>query len=60
MLADQVGLGKTVQRALEKLDEVPPTHPFELRYDRVESVDWESCSRILDSTSQLEKLRRSW
>lgn len=48
------------QRALEKIAEVPPSHPFELRYDRVDAVDWESCSQVLDSSSQLEKLRRGW
>jgi hypothetical protein len=30
------------------------------RYDRIENVDWESCSRILDSASQLEALRKGW
>jgi hypothetical protein len=30
------------------------------RYDRIENVDWESCSRVLDSASQLEALREGW
>jgi hypothetical protein len=42
------------------IDAVPKRHPFEMRYDRIESVDWESCSRVLDSTSQLEALRKGW
>ena len=71
LLADQVGLGKTVQLALASAlrDEeeakriiatVPKRHPFEMRYDRIENVDWESCSRVLDSASQLEALREGW
>ena len=48
------------QRAREVIDQLPPSHPFELRYDRIEPVDWESCSRVLDSASQMEKLRKAW
>jgi hypothetical protein len=48
------------QEAQRVIDAVPKRHPFALRYDRVESVDWESCSRVLDSTSQLETLRKGW
>jgi hypothetical protein len=39
---------------------VPERHPFELRYDRIEPVDWESCSLVLDSQDQLEILMRGW
>lgn len=39
---------------------VPKRHPFEMRYDRIENVDWESCSRVLDAASQLEVLREGW
>jgi len=42
------------------IDAVPKRHPFEMRHDRIESVDWESCSLVLDSTSQLEMLRAGW
>ena len=42
------------------IDAVPKRHPFEMRYDRIENVDWESCSRVLDSASQLEALREGW
>jgi len=43
------------EEAKRVIDAVPKRHPFEMRYDR---VDWESCSRVLDSTSQLEALRK--
>jgi hypothetical protein len=48
------------ERAKQIIDEVPKKHPFEMKYDKVENVDWESCSRVLDSTSQLEVLKRGW
>lgn len=48
------------ERALEIIDEIPERHPFELRYDRIEPVDWESCGLMLDSQDQLEVLMRGW
>ena len=48
------------EEAKRVIDAVPKRHPFEMRYDRIESVDWESCSRVLDSASQLEALRKGW
>jgi len=47
-------------KAREVIDQVPDVHPFEMRYDRVEPVDWEACARVLDARSQLEVLRRGW
>jgi hypothetical protein len=48
------------EEAKRVIDAVPKRHPFEMRYDRIETVDWESCSRVLDSASQLEALRKRW
>jgi hypothetical protein len=31
-----------------------------MKYDGIEDVDRESCSRVLDSASQLEALRKGW
>ena len=48
------------RKAHEVIDQVPATHPFELRYDRIEQVDWESCSTVLHSRTQLEPLLEGW
>jgi len=48
------------KKAREVIDQVPAAHPFELRYDRIEPVDWESCSTVLHSRSQLEPLLEGW
>jgi len=48
------------EKAKQVIDAVPPTHPFEMKYDRVEHVDWESCADVLDSEAQLEVLSRGW
>lgn len=48
------------EQARQVIDAVPEKHPFEMRYDRIEAVDWESCSRVLDSMSQIEVLQKGW
>jgi hypothetical protein len=48
------------ERARQIIDKVPESHPFEMRYDRIEPVDWESCSTVLDSHGQLESLLKGW
>ena len=51
---------KDEEEAKRVIAAVPKRHPFEMRYDRIENVDWESCSRVLDSAIQLEALREGW
>jgi hypothetical protein len=51
---------KDEQKAREVIDRVPPSHPFELRYDRIEQVDWESCTNVLHVRTQLEPLLDGW
>ncbi len=47
-------------RARRVIDAVPASHPFEIRYDRIENIPWEQCAEVLTATSQLETLRRPW
>ena len=47
-------------RARRIIDAVPLSHPFEMRYDRIQNVPWEECAQVLTATSQLEALRKSW
>lgn len=48
------------RKALEVIDQMPAANPFELRYDRIEPVDWESCSAVLHGRNQLEPLLAGW
>lgn len=48
------------EQAKQVIDAVPASHPFEMRYDKVEDVDWESCARVLDADAQLEALTKGW
>ncbi|MGI8826368.1 MAG: phospholipase D-like domain-containing anti-phage protein [Chloroflexota bacterium] len=47
-------------RALQIIGEVPEKSPFEIRYDKIDDVDWESCSTVLDSQAQLDVLLEGW
>lgn len=55
----EVALSKE-EEARRLIDAIPTTHPFELRYDRIEPIDWESCATPLAEAPQLEALRRGW
>ncbi|MCA9864492.1 MAG: DEAD/DEAH box helicase [Thermomicrobiales bacterium] len=47
--------------AERRIEELPEERPFLDKYDRIpENVDWESCSTVLDSQTQLDALMRSW
>ena len=51
---------KNEAEAQRRIDAIPEVHPFELRYDRIDHVDWESCAAVLDNTTQLACLRKGW
>ena len=48
------------REAQQIIDDVPDEPPFAIRYDRIEPIDWESCSTVLDTRAQLEPLMRGW
>jgi hypothetical protein len=54
-----VALGEREQ-AKKIIDELPRSHPFELRYTRVETIDWESCSQVLDAAEKTRILKQGW
>jgi hypothetical protein len=54
-----VALGD-VEKARQIIDEVPRRHPFEIRYDTIESVPWEGCSQVLDSSERRAYLKQGW
>jgi superfamily II DNA or RNA helicase len=54
-----VALGQ-IEKAKRIIDAVPEKHPFDIRYERIEPVDWESCTQVLDKAAKKEALMRSW
>gem|GEM_PF-1081328 len=54
-----VALGD-IERARQIIDAVPRQHPFDIRYNRIEHVPWESCSKVLDSSERRKHLMKGW
>lgn len=55
----QVALGE-IERAQQTIDAVPPKHPFEMKYNQITKVPWESCAKVLDSTTRRQHLMQGW
>lgn len=48
------------EEAKRIIENIPKRHPFELKYTQVEKVKWESCTEVLYSELQREKLMEGW
>lgn len=55
----EVALGN-IEEAKNIIGGVPEQHPFELKYQKPQPVDWESCATVLDSKTRLDRLRANW
>lgn len=49
-----------IEEAKKKIDAIPKQHPFELKYNKIDKVDWESCAKVLDSKEKYKHLMRGW
>lgn len=54
-----VALGK-IDEAKKTIGAIPQHHPFEMRYDHVEPVNWESCAAVLNTISRKQYLTQGW
>ena len=54
-----VALGEK-DRARKIIDVLPRVHPFEIRYTKVEKVNWETCRSVLDGTAKMSILTSHW
>jgi hypothetical protein len=48
------------EEAKKLIDNIRPRHPFDERYSKVENIDWESCSEILNETEKRSLLSKGW
>ncbi len=55
----EVAIGNK-KKAEEIINAVPERNPFELRYDRIEHVDFETCSEVLNKEEVRMKLGEGW
>lgn len=54
-----VALGEK-EEAKRIIDALPKEHPFEIRYTKVEKVDWESCATVLSVEQKRSVLEKGW
>lgn len=48
------------EEAKRIIDALPKEHPFEIRYTRVEKVDWETCAVVLSNEEKRRVLEVGW
>ena len=50
-----------IEEAKRKIDNVPKKHPFELRYnENIGKINWEACSKVLESEEIKKHLLKKW
>lgn len=49
-----------IEKAQERITEVETRSPFEIRYDRIEPIDFESYSEVLNEREIKELMRKGW
>ncbi|XOS91174.1 helicase-related protein [Brevibacillus laterosporus] len=50
-----------IEKAKQRINEVPQKHPFENRYNnKIDNVDWESCSKVLDKKEMRKYFEQGW
>ncbi len=54
-----VALGE-VERAKKVIAAAPKQHPFDIKYQRIEKVDWESCQQVLSARAKHDALTAGW
>jgi hypothetical protein len=54
-----VALGE-VERAKQVIAAVPKQHPFDIKYQRIEKIDWETCEKVLAPTAKRAALTKGW
>ena len=54
-----VALGEK-EEARKIIDALPKSHPFEIRYAKVEKINWESCAQVLDKREKERVLKVGW
>jgi len=48
------------QEAKRIIDALPEEHPFEIRYAKIENVNWESCTTVLSAQEKRRVLGQGW
>ncbi len=49
-----------IEQAKKTIDSIQKKHPFDIKYNQIEKVPWESCERVLDSADRRKYLTQGW
>lgn len=50
-----------IEKAKQRINEVPQKHPFENRYNNsVKKIDWENCTKVLDKKEIKQYFKKGW
>lgn len=49
-----------IEKAKKLIDSVKPRHPFDERYNQISEIDWETCSKVLNTEDKMKILKSSW
>jgi superfamily II DNA or RNA helicase len=49
-----------VEEAKKLIESIHPRHPFDEKYNQVVEIDWESCSRVLNTDERRKALMKEW
>jgi len=49
-----------IERAKQIINALPEKHPFDIRWNKIEKVPWESCARVLEFTERRAYLSKGW
>jgi superfamily II DNA or RNA helicase len=49
-----------IDRAKQIINAIPKKHPFDIRWNKIEKVPWESCARVLESKEKRAHLSKGW
>jgi hypothetical protein len=55
----EVAFGR-LEAAERIIDAVPEKHPFDLRYEKIEKIDWETYDRVLAAPARRNALKAAW
>lgn len=51
---------REVEEAKKIIESVPKKHPFDIKYEGIERINWESCERVLSNDAKRVALRQGW
>jgi Helicase conserved C-terminal domain len=49
-----------MEAAKKIINGLPAKHPFDIRWNKIEKVPWESCAKVLESTERQAFLSKGW